>query len=261
MKAAISTDNGFVSQHFGRCPQFTLVTIEAGKVIEKKIISNPGHQPGFLPQFLHEQGVDTIIAGGMGPRAEALFQEVKIRPLLGVSGAVDTVIDQLCRDTLQAGESTCVPGEGRDYGLEKSVCDNTDAQGEEHFHVQGKVKGKVCVSSQGETLDSQVDPRFGRCAWFIIYDFDTGKAEALINANVSSPSGAGISSAQQIINSGAVTVITGNVGPNAFGVLNSAGIKVMTGAQGITVKEALKKFSGDEFKPTQGPSVNGHFGM
>lgn len=261
MKVAISTDNGFVSPHFGRCPHFTLVTIEAGKVTAKEVISNPGHEPGFLPQFLHQQGVDTIIAGGMGPRAEALFQQVKIRPILGVSGTVDEVTEQLCRDTLEAGKSTCSPGEGRDYGLEKSVCDNIDAEGQVNFHAQGKVKGKVCVSAQGETLEDQVDPRFGRCAWFIIYDFDSGKAEAISNSNVSSPSGAGISSAQQIIDSGAAVVLTGNVGPNAFGVLNAAGIKVMTGAQGITVKEALKKFAGDEFNPVQGPSVNGHHGM
>ncbi|MCF7873072.1 MAG: dinitrogenase iron-molybdenum cofactor, partial [Candidatus Omnitrophica bacterium] len=57
MKVAISTDSGYVSQHFGRCPVFTLVECEDEKVIEKKEIPNPGHHPGYLPEFLKKEGV------------------------------------------------------------------------------------------------------------------------------------------------------------------------------------------------------------
>jgi len=65
MKIAISTDGDIVSAHFGRCPSFTIVNIEEGKVVNKDVVDNPGHQPGALPKFLHEKGVDSIVAGGM----------------------------------------------------------------------------------------------------------------------------------------------------------------------------------------------------
>ncbi len=69
MKVAISTDNEFVSAHFGRCPAFTIVDIKDGKLEKAQTVQNPGHQPGFIPQFLHEKGVTCIVAGGMGIRA------------------------------------------------------------------------------------------------------------------------------------------------------------------------------------------------
>ncbi len=75
MKIAISSDRGFVSAHFGRCPSYTLVEIKEGQVLKKEEIQNPGHQPGFLPQYLSEMDVDCIIAGGMGHRAQSLFAQ------------------------------------------------------------------------------------------------------------------------------------------------------------------------------------------
>ena len=84
MKVAISTDNGNVSAHFGRCPQFTILSIEDGKVTDRETISNPGHHPGYLPQFLGEQGVEAVIAGGGGQRAQMLFAEKNIQFILGI---------------------------------------------------------------------------------------------------------------------------------------------------------------------------------
>ncbi|HEQ72370.1 MAG TPA: dinitrogenase iron-molybdenum cofactor [Spirochaetia bacterium] len=133
MKTAISTDGGYVSAHFGRCPAFTLVEIEDRKVINTEIIENPGHQPGFLPKFLKEQGVDCIVAGGMGMRAQMLFDEQRIRTVMGVSGTVDEVIAGLCNGTLAGGESLCRPGAGKGYGVEKDECDHGgDGSGHEH---------------------------------------------------------------------------------------------------------------------------------
>lgn len=121
---------------------------------------------------------------------------------------------------------------------------------------------KICITSIGDNLDAQVDPRFGRCAYFIFYDTDTDDFEVVQNTNVMAPSGAGIQSAQLVINKGAQVVITGNVGPNAFGIFNSAGITVITGVAGISVKEAIERFkSGQLNNPTSGPTVPGHFGM
>ncbi len=128
MKIAISTDSGQVSGHFGRCPEFSIVEIESGKIINRKVVANPGHVPGALPRFLSERGVSVIIAGGMGPRAQGFFQELGIEPVAGVSGPVDEVIRQFLAGSLRGGESLCQPGAGRDYGLDKNECDH---EGEE----------------------------------------------------------------------------------------------------------------------------------
>jgi len=127
MRIAISTDGGTVSAHFGRCPAFTIVDIEDGKVLHKEEISNPGHHPGFLPQFLHEKGVDCIIAGGMGQNAVHLFAGQNIETVVGISGTINEVIDKIVNGTLEGGESLCKPGAGKGYGLDKTECDHSEA--------------------------------------------------------------------------------------------------------------------------------------
>ena len=128
MKIAISTDGDFVSAHFGRCPSFTVIEIDNGKLINKQTIVNPGHHPGFLPQFLHEGGVNCIIAGGMGRRAEDLFAQAEIKTIVGVSGSVEEVIDKIIKGTLEGGESLCRPGSGRGYGIEKTECEHPEGE-------------------------------------------------------------------------------------------------------------------------------------
>jgi predicted Fe-Mo cluster-binding NifX family protein len=131
MKIAISTDAGFVSAHFGRCPSFTIVEIEKGNVLAVEEINNPGHQPAFLPNFLAERGVKYIICGGMGNRAQMLFAEKKITPVIGVTGKIEEVIGKFVQGKLEAGESFCKPGAGKGYGVEKEECDHPD---EKHIH-------------------------------------------------------------------------------------------------------------------------------
>ena len=119
---------------------------------------------------------------------------------------------------------------------------------------------KICVTSQGDNLDSGIDPRFGRCQYFIIIDTETLKFEAIKNPNIEAMGGAGIKSGQLAANKEVKTVLTGNVGPNAFQTLQAAGINVITGLSG-SIKQAVEKFKQGELKPTQGPSVNSKFGM
>jgi len=119
---------------------------------------------------------------------------------------------------------------------------------------------KICVTAQGNSLESQVDPRFGRCQYFIFVDSDTLGFEAVQNPSIDSMGGAGVQSGQLIAEKGVKTVLTGNVGPNAFQTLQAAGVVVITGVSG-TVKEAVEKYKKGEIKPTTGPSVNSKFGM
>jgi predicted Fe-Mo cluster-binding NifX family protein len=128
LRVAISTDGDFVSAHFGRCPSFTILEIDNGKVIGKQTIANPGHHPGFLPEFLHKKGVAYIIAGGMGHRAEGLFAQTGIQTIMGISGSIDEVIDKIIKGTLEGGESLCRPGSGRGYGIEKTECEHPEEE-------------------------------------------------------------------------------------------------------------------------------------
>ena len=133
MKIAISTDGDYVSPHFGRCPSFTLAEVEEGQLIKKTEIQNPGHHPGFLPQFLSEQGVEVIVAGGMGRRAQDLFAESGIETVLGISGTVEETLRKILEGTLEGGESLCKPRSGKGYGVDKSQCDHGDL----HSHEEG----------------------------------------------------------------------------------------------------------------------------
>ena len=119
---------------------------------------------------------------------------------------------------------------------------------------------KICITSQGNTLDSNVDPRFGRCQHFIIIDTDTMEFEAVENLSIATSGGAGIVSGQLVSSKGVKVVLTGNVGPNAFQTLQAAGIDVITGVSG-SIKEAVEKYKKGELKPIQSPSVNSKFGM
>ena len=126
MKVAISTDGKYVSAHFGRCPTFTIIEIQDDKVIQNEEIQNPGHHPGYLPQFFHEMGVECIIAGGMGGRATGLFDQYNIHPIMGITGKIEDVITRLLKGTLAGGESLCKPGLGKGYGLDKTECDHEE---------------------------------------------------------------------------------------------------------------------------------------
>lgn len=120
---------------------------------------------------------------------------------------------------------------------------------------------KIAVTSQGTTLDSPVDPRFGRARYFIIYDTDTGGFECVDNEqNVNAPQGAGIQSAENIARHKIKALLTGHCGPNAFRTLSSAGIQVYTGLTG-TVREAVEDFKAGRLTASGRPDVQGHWGL
>jgi len=119
MKIAISRDSGKVSEHFGRCPEFTIVEIEDNKIKNKKVIENPGHMTGFLPKFLKEQGVSCVIAGGAGFRAQELFEQFRINLITGVKGDINNVIKDFIKGKIKQGNDFCSPGKGKGYGVKK----------------------------------------------------------------------------------------------------------------------------------------------
>ena len=86
MKIAVASVGKDVAEHFGHCEAFALFDVDNGQIIKEEIIPNPGHKPGFLPNFLHEKGVTAIISGGMGGGAIDIFNEKKIMVVTGASG-------------------------------------------------------------------------------------------------------------------------------------------------------------------------------
>jgi len=119
---------------------------------------------------------------------------------------------------------------------------------------------KIAISASSPSLDSEVNPRFGRCDMFIIADPKSIDFEVVDNAGESAGGGAGISTAQMIAQKNVEVVITGNCGPNAHRVLSSAGIEIITGAEG-TVRQVIEDYNNGKLSSSSGPNVSDHFGM
>ncbi|MFX1490099.1 MAG: NifB/NifX family molybdenum-iron cluster-binding protein [Promethearchaeota archaeon] len=134
MKIAISSDSGNVSAHFGRAPEFTFITIENNQVIEKKVLPNPGHTVGSIPQFINNQGASFMVTGGMGHRAQDFFNQYGIEVIMGITGKIDVVIEKILDGTLEGGESLCSPGGGKGYGVEKIHTEADDNHEHHHSH-------------------------------------------------------------------------------------------------------------------------------
>ena len=235
MKLAISTDQGYVSAHFGRCQSYTIVEIKEGQILGREEIPNPGHQPGFLPEYLSERGVNCIMAGGMGPRAQGLFAQKNIETIIGVQGAIDDIIEKYLKQELEAGDDLC----GHQHEAEE--------QSPYDHHTEGipqQTGTKICITSEGKDLTADVDPKFGRAPYFLIVDPHSMEFEVIENPNIEAAHGAGIQTAQLIASKNVGAVLTGNCGPNAQRVLQSSGIEVITNVSG-KAEDALSKYKSE----------------
>ena len=110
MRYAVPVTDGKLAAHFGHCSHFALIDVddETMTIEKKEIIASPGHQPGFLPAWLAEEGVSVVIAGGMGSRAQAIFKENRIEVIIGVLGddPEELVLDYI-KGSLEAGDNIC----------------------------------------------------------------------------------------------------------------------------------------------------------
>lgn len=118
---------------------------------------------------------------------------------------------------------------------------------------------KIAISSSGKTLNSALDPRFGRAEYFIIVDPETMDFEVLENRqNFNLPQGAGIQAAKSIADNKVDDLITGHCGPKAFRVLQAAGVRIITGASG-KVADVIEKFKNGELETATEADVEGHW--
>lgn len=110
MKIAIPTAEKKLCMHFGHCEEFALVEVdEASKMLKKtEYLVPPPHEPGVLPKWLHEQGANVIIAGGMGQRAQGLFRQNDITVVVGaVGGNPNELALAYLNQTLETGSNVC----------------------------------------------------------------------------------------------------------------------------------------------------------
>jgi predicted Fe-Mo cluster-binding NifX family protein len=119
---------------------------------------------------------------------------------------------------------------------------------------------KIVVSSQGENLDAPASPVFGRCPTYVSVDTETMEFEAVPNPAMSVGGGAGIQAAQFVVNLGAEAVLSGNLGPNAFNVLQAAGVPGYLISEG-TVRQAVEAYKEGQLQPMGGANVAAHAGM
>lgn len=119
---------------------------------------------------------------------------------------------------------------------------------------------KIAVSATGPQIDASVDPRFGRCPWFVIVETDDLSSESFENTSQALGQGAGIQSARAVVERGARFVLTGNCGPNAHQALTTAGIGVVLGCTG-TVRQVVEQFKAGSLQPSGTPNVAGHGGL
>jgi predicted Fe-Mo cluster-binding NifX family protein len=125
--------------------------------------------------------------------------------------------------------------------------------------AKGRTTMKIAITAGEATLDTDIDPRLGRCAYFLIVDPDTLEFEAVENANVALGGGAGIQSARLIAAKDIKFVLTGHCGPNAYETLTAAGIEVITGCSGA-VRDAIERFKAGQLRTASEPNVAGHSG-
>jgi predicted Fe-Mo cluster-binding NifX family protein len=119
---------------------------------------------------------------------------------------------------------------------------------------------KIAISSTGKDLDCQIDPRFGRCQYFIFVDPETMEFEVADNQGLAAMGGAGVQAAQVVAQKGAKALITGNLGPNAATALSASGIKVYLVPTG-TIKQVAEAYKSGTLKEVSGSTVPPHFGM
>ena len=231
MRIAITISRGRISPLFEYARTMLLIDAVHGRERRREIVDMADLEaPDQRTHALRDRKVDVLICGGILSSGLAAIEGHGIRVFPWVAGTVSEVIDIAL---MAAAE------------LETPVA-TTDQ------------RTLVAITAKGADLDASLDPRFGRCR-YIVFVADDESFEAVENTSVDMRGGAGIETAKAIAGRGARAVITGSCGPNAFGMLNAALIKVYTEVEG-TVRQVHARFERGECPLATGPTVAHHWG-
>lgn len=107
MKIAVACNGKEIWPHFGHCQSFNIYEEKNGKIERETTVPNPGHRPGFLPNFLADNGIDVIISGGMGGGAVEIFNERNVEVVVGAEGDAKAAVESYLRGELKSTGSIC----------------------------------------------------------------------------------------------------------------------------------------------------------
>lgn len=107
IKIAVASEHEYVTEHFGHCINFNIFDADNNQIVKKESIPNPGHKPGFLPNYLNDMGVNVIISGGMGGGAIDIFNEKDIEVIVGASGKAQDAAEAYLNGQLKSTGSVC----------------------------------------------------------------------------------------------------------------------------------------------------------
>jgi predicted Fe-Mo cluster-binding NifX family protein len=152
-----------------------------------------------------------------------------------VQGSIDEVIDKFIHQELEKGEDLCDHEKG-----------NTHPHHHAHKHPSEKpdidTRKRICFTSQGGSIEDEIDPRFGRASFYLIYDPKAKSIKSLENPNKDLMQGVGPRSVQFLSENNVEVLFTGQIGPNAQRVLQASNIKTVSGASG-KIKDLLEKYN------------------
>ena len=107
IKISVACEGKNVTEHFGHCSNFMIYDFEGGKIVKEESVANPGHRPGFLPNFLADRGVGVIISGGMGGGAVDIFNQRNVEVVVGASGGARAAVETYLKGELKTTGSIC----------------------------------------------------------------------------------------------------------------------------------------------------------
>ncbi len=257
MKVALATWNGRVSPVFDVARQVVLVDVQEGRVVARRVEELPGTEPQAQADRLAQLGPQALICGAISKVMASLLDTASIRVIPFTAGEVEPVL------------AAWLAGNLPDPALSMPGCCGRRRRNRGGRHcranavpwIKEKNEGlmKIIVTGSGDKLTDAVDPRFGRASQFLLVDLETGVTTAHDNAqNLNAAQGAGIQAAETVARLGAEAVITGNVGPKAFRVLSTAGIKIFLVKAG-SVADAIEQFKKGELSETKESNVEGHW--
>ncbi|OQA22184.1 MAG: hypothetical protein BWY60_00322 [Actinobacteria bacterium ADurb.Bin346] len=246
----------------------TALTLEEIEALKLKDIQNLEQAEAAKKMGISRSTFQRIIKSARYKLADAVIEGKALKVEGGHYIPSEKVIEKQClmgRHHYYVKKDGLNNGENDFFSVSNMVCPECGERiidiEKENFKNNKKGKTmKICITSTGTTLSSSVDPRFGRCPYFIIYDLEQNTFEAIENSSRDAMGGAGIQAGQTIASKNVGAVLSGSFGPNAFRVLQAANIKTYSGVSG-TVREAVEQYKKGQLTETSAPDVKAHYGM
>ena len=249
---------GRVAPLFDVAAEVTVFSADDGTIKEETEVSVKNVSPAGWHSWCEENGVTHLICSAISRGYSDYLNDRGIDIIPGIRGNVGDVIEAWINRRLTV-QSYQMPGCSWRRNFTSGQCPRYSEILKMYKNTREVNPMKIAISAEENSLDGQVDARFGRAKGFIIYDIDTGEFVYKANdQNLNAPQGAGIQSAKNVIDAGAGSILSGHLGPKAFATLQAAGVKVYTNVSG-SITEAIEKYKAGGLTPSAGADVEGHW--